>query len=436
MGPGNQQSGSDAEPFAATFVIVGGGVAAARAAEAFRAVSDAPLTIVAEEDHLPYNRPPLSKGYLAGREGAEGDLLVFDPAWYDEHHVTVLTGRTVTAVDRANRRVTLDDGSFLDYDGLILATGAHARPLDVPGADLEGVYYLRRWAQSDELRDAIRATVRAERRVVIAGGSWIGMEVAAAAHELAAQVTVVCPDPEPFTKAYGRLVGAHFRRLHESHGVQVLTGRSVMAVAGAGHVSGVILDDGTKISAGLVVAGVGMVPNTSLAEDAQLEVRGGVVADSTLRTADPHVWVAGDVALAHSDWADAEIAPAHWANAYDQGAVAGHNMALTAPGAEGEAAHYDFVPFFYSDQYDTGLESYGLTDVAAGRLVVRGSLEDDHFVALWLDGDGRVAQALHVNSWDDSEALKQLVLHHATVDPQRVTDTSVPLADEPVATAD
>lgn len=435
MNTSTGQAASDAEPFAAPFVIVGGGVAAARAAEAFRAVSDAPLTIVADEHHLPYHRPPLSKGYLAGRKGAEGDLLVFEPDWYAEHHVSVLTGRTVAAVDLARRSVTLDDGSQLDYDGLLLATGARPRPLPAPGAGR--VLYLRSWSQSDALRAALRDAAGAGAPVVLAGGNWIGMEVAAVARELGAQVTVVTPETEPLSRAYGDEVGRWFRRLHEAHGVTVLGGRLVTEVTGRGgrfrDVTGVVLDDGTRLPAGLVVAGVGMVRNTVLAEDAGLEASaGGVIADSTLRTADPHVWVAGDVALAHSEWAGAPLSTGHWATAYDQGAVAGRNMALSAAGASGEPARYDFLPFFYSDQYDTGLESYGLADASSARLTLRGSLADDHFAAAWTDAEGRVAQAMHVNSWDDSEALKALVLDHVVLDPVRFADPGTPLAESAV----
>jgi len=404
------------------YLIVGGGLAAARAVEGIRELDGTgPVTVVAAEPHLPYERPPLSKGVLLESDGPEV-AVPHDAAWYDEHHVVVRTGERVTAIDADAHTATLADGDELGWDRLLLATGSVVRTLPVPGADLPGVHYLR--TMDDSL--ALLERIRAAGHVAVIGAGWIGLEVAAAARDHGCTVTIIDPQPAPLLAVMGERVGSWFADLHRAHGVALRLGTGVERINGEDTVTGVVTSDGETIAADTVVIGVGIRPDTGLAEAAGAAVDNGVVTDESLRTTLPGVWAAGDVANWKSTLLGTHLRVEHWANANDSGFEAGRSMA-------GADVTYDPVPFFYSDQYDAGLEYAGYvprdTEVD---VVLRGDPGSGAFMAFWVvpDGDGvRVLAGMHVNTWDTIDAVQSLIRSGASLDPARLGDPEVPLAD-------
>jgi 3-phenylpropionate/trans-cinnamate dioxygenase ferredoxin reductase subunit len=387
-------------------VILGAGLAAAKAATALREGGyDGAVTIVGEEPHPPYERPPLSKDILLGK-GNRDDALVHPREWYAEHDVTLLTGRRVERLDPAAHQVHLDDGTVLDYGKAVLATGARPRVLDVPGA--AHALTLRRVEDSE----ALLAAFGSARSVAVIGGGWIGLEVAAAARERGLEVTILEAADVPLKNVLGDRLGGYFAELHRRHGVDLRTSTGVDAVSASGVSAG-----GEQIVADLVVMGVGAIPNTELAEAAGLAVDGGIVVDEHFTTSDPDVLAIGDVAVARH----AELGPLrveHWDNAIRQGkAVAAVLM--------GQDVAYDGQPYFFTDQYDLGMEYVGRGD-GSNDVVIRGDLDSGEFIAFWLDGD-RVTAGMNVNVWDVNDDLRALV--GRTVDTERLADPSVPLTE-------
>jgi 3-phenylpropionate/trans-cinnamate dioxygenase ferredoxin reductase subunit len=295
-----------------TFVIAGGGLAGAKAAEALRDQGfDGRIVLAAEEDIRPYERPPLSKEYLQGKAGRE-TIFVHSPDWYDTNHVKLLLGTAVTGIDRSRREVTLSGGGHLAYGKLLLATGAVPRRLPLPGADADGVLYLRKVGDSDRIRDTFTAAYR----VLIIGAGWIGLEVAAAARIAGVDVTVLEAADLPLLHVLGPRVAPVFADLHREHGVDLRLGVRVAEITvSAGKATGAVLADGTRISADAVIVGIGAAPQTRLAEEAGLEVRNGVVTDASLRTSDPAIYAVGDVANAFHPLLGTHIRVEHWANA-------------------------------------------------------------------------------------------------------------------------
>jgi 3-phenylpropionate/trans-cinnamate dioxygenase ferredoxin reductase subunit len=419
-----------------TFVIVGASLAGAKAAETLRAEGfTGRLVLVGAETSLPYERPPLSKGYLLGTDEIE-KAYVHDQAWYTEHDVTLRLGVRATALDPAGHLVTLDGAQTLRYDKLLLATGVRPRALSVPGADREGVHYLRTVEESTALRERLSQGPR----VVIVGAGWIGLEVAAAARHHGCPVTVVEFDTLPLRRVLGDEMATVYRRLHEAHGVSFRFGTTVSELRRSGEdgsVTQVVLTDGTELPADLVVIGVGAVPNVEVAQAAGLAVDpevGGIVTDEYLRTSDPDIFAAGDCAASWSPLLQRRIRVEHWANALHGGPAAARGML-------GQASPYDPVPYFYSDQYTTspliGMEYAGY--VAPGgydRVVFRGSPEiqpdrDPEFLVFWTQ-QGRVLAGMNVNIWDVQDQIEPLVrAGHAgvAVDLDRLADPSVPLTD-------
>ena len=275
------------------FVIAGGGLAGAKAAEALRSQGfDGRIVLAAEEEIRPYERPPLSKEYLQGKADRH-TIFVHPPDWYDAHDVELLLGTAVTGIDRASREVTLSGGERLGYGKLLLATGSSPRRLRLPGADLDGVLYLRRAVDSGRIRDTF-ANVS---RVLIIGAGWIGLEVAAAARLAGVEVTVLEAAEMPLLHVLGPQVAPVFAGLHREHGVDLRLGVQVAEITGSGgKAAGARLADGTRIGADAVIVGIGAVPNTGLAEEAGLNVGNGVVTDASLRTSDPGIFAAGDIA--------------------------------------------------------------------------------------------------------------------------------------------
>ncbi|GAB3079073.1 MULTISPECIES: NAD(P)/FAD-dependent oxidoreductase [unclassified Phycicoccus] len=398
-----------------TFVVVGGGLAGAKSVEALRDKGfEGRLVLLAGEDHLPYERPPLSKDYLKTGEGLD-DAFVHDQDWYAAHDVEVRTGTVVTAVDRDAHEVVTAAGERIGWNRLLLATGSSPRHLDLPGADLDGVLSLRTIEDSDRLRGALQPG----RRVVLVGGGWIGLEVAAAAREAGATVTVLESLDLPLVRVLGPTVAQVFADLHREHGVDLRTGVQVEELVGeGGSVTGVRLADGSTVPADLVVVGIGAAPNTGLAADAGLEVDNGIVADAVGRTSDPEVFVVGDVANVEHPFLGRRVRVEHWANALNQPTIVAAGMLeQSAPEAE--------LPYFFTDQYDLGMEYHGL-GAPDDEVVVRGDLTGREFVAFWLR-DGAVTAGMNVNVWDVGDAVKGLIRSRASVDRAKLADPGVPL---------
>jgi 3-phenylpropionate/trans-cinnamate dioxygenase ferredoxin reductase subunit len=406
-----------------TFVIIGASLAGAKAAEALR---DAGFTgrvvLVGEEADLPYERPPLSKGYLHGKDPRE-KAFVHDRQWYADHEIELRLGTRATAIDPAGHEVTLDEGEQLHYDKLLLATGSRVRRVDVPGNDLDGVRYLRTIAEADDLLGRVRDA----RRVVVIGAGWIGMETAAAARHHGAEVTIVELDTLPLRRVLGREVASVFADLHKAHGVMFRFGVGVSEFRGSdGRLTSVVLADGSVLPADLAVVGVGITPNTELATAAGLEVDNGVVTDAGMRTSDPDIYAAGDVASTHTPLLGRRIRVEHWANALNGGPAAARAML-------GEEVVYDRVPYFFSDQYELGMEYAGWVDPDSYDWVVfRGEPKGDgEFLAFWVAG-GRVLAGMNVNIWDAGDDIQALVrAGHAghAVDLERLADPQVSLGE-------
>ncbi|GGV57368.1 NAD(P)/FAD-dependent oxidoreductase [Streptomyces spectabilis] len=409
-----------------TFVIVGGGLAGAKAAETLRAegFTGRVILIGDERDH-PYERPPLSKGYLLGKEDRDS-VFVHEPAWYAQADVELHLGQTVVAIDRAAHTVRLGDGTVIRYDKLLLATGAEPRRLDVPGTGLAGVHHLRRLAHADRLRHVLAALGRDNGHLVIAGAGWIGLEVAAAAREYGAEVTVVEPEPTPLHSVLGPEVGQMFADLHAEHGVRFHFGARLTEIIGQdGMVLAARTDDGEEHPAHDVLAAIGAAPRTALAESAGLALvdradGGGIAVDISLRTSDPDIYAAGDVAAVRHPLFDTRLRVEHWANALNGGPAAARAML-------GEEVTYDRVPYFFSDQYDVGLEYSGWAPPGTyDQVVIRGDAGKREFIAFWLR-EGQVLAGMNVNVWDVTEVIQKLVRAGARPDPDALADPSRPL---------
>ncbi|MGW5302713.1 NAD(P)/FAD-dependent oxidoreductase [Streptomyces griseoluteus] len=410
-----------------TFVIVGGGLAGAKAAETLRAEGfTGRVILICDELDQPYERPPLSKGHLLGKEERDS-VFVHEPAWYARNDIELHLGQTVDAVDRAARTVRLgDDGTLIRYDKLLLVTGAEPRRLDVPGTELAGVHHLRRLAHAERLRGVLAALGRDNGHLVIAGAGWIGLEVAAAARQYGAEVTVIEPEPAPLYGALGPELGNLFAELHREHGVRFHFGVRLTEIIGQdGMVLAARTDDGEEHPAHDVLAAIGAAPRTGLAEAAGLEladpaVGGGIVVDERLRTSDPDIHAAGDVA--NLPLLGGRLRVEHWANARDGGAAAARAML-------GQDVTYDRVPYFFSDQYDLGMEYSGWAPPGSyDQVVIRGDAGKREFIAFWVR-ERRVLAGMNVNVWDVTEHIQRLIRSGAEVDVEALADPHVPLAD-------
>ena len=403
-----------------THVLVGGGLAAAKAAETLRSEGfDGAIHLVAAEPVRPYERPPLSKGVLTGSDDEEV-IFVHSQQWYVDQGVDLHLSTRATAIDRAAGTVTLSDGTDLHYDKLLLATGSVPRAIRVPGADLSGVHYLRTKTDSDALKAALSG---GGRNVVVVGAGWIGLEVTSAARGYDNAVTVIEPQPVPLRAALGDELGGMFADLHREHGVDLRLGTGVSAFVGdGGSVTGVTTDAGVTVPADLVVVGVGAAPVVDLAVDSGLPVDNGVLVDASLRTADENIYAAGDVANAEHPVLGRRIRVEHWANAVNSGPAAARSML-------GQHVSYDHIPFFYTDQYDLGMEFSGdLGGPAFDRIVYRGDRDKREFIVFWT-AKGQVLAGMNVNVWDVSDAIGELVRSGRAVDLDRLADEAVELRD-------
>jgi len=404
-------------------VIVGGGLAAATAATELRKRGfDGSIRLLAAEPHSPYIRPPLSKGYLQGSEERDA-AFVHPDEWYAENKVELTTSARVESIDRAAQTVTLAGGEVVPYDRLLLATGAEPRHLDIPGADAGGIHYLRTLENSDELRDALKA---GDKKVAIVGAGWIGLEIAAAARGYGNDVVVIGRGKTPLAAPLGAELGAVFQKLHESHGVrfELETATNGFRVVD-GRVTGVVIDDGSKprtLDADLVVVGVGAIPSTGLAEAAGLSVDNGILVDASLRTDDERIFAAGDVANAFHPVLGARLRNEHWATAKASGKVAAASM-------KGDEAQLDAIPYFYTDQFELGMEYSGYGPLAKdAQVVYRGDPATLEFIAFWV-ADGRVVAGMNVNIWDVNDQVQELIRSQRQVDLTRLADPAVALSE-------
>ena len=396
-----------------TFVIIGASMTGAKAAEELRAQGfDGRVLLVGTEPERPYERPPLTKDYLRGETERE-KVYVHPGGFYEQQEIELVTGVTVTAIDPGASRVTLDDGRALGYDRLLLATGAEPRRLAVPGAGLDGVYYLRTLADCDRLR----ARLEAGGRVVVVGAGWIGSELAASARQRGLEVTVIDPQPLPNERIFGPGVAAFYRDVHRQHGVELLLGEGVDGFEGDRAVARVRTASGRRIECDFAVVGIGVVPRTGLASAAGLEVSNGIVVDAKLQTAAPGIFAAGDVAHAWHPFYGQRIRVEHWANALNQGPAAARAML-------GQPVGYDRIPYFYSDQYDVGMEYSGYAP-QWDQVIVRGDREGGEFIAFWLSG-GRVAAGMNVNVWDVNPQFDALIRAQQPAEAEALADPGVP----------
>jgi 3-phenylpropionate/trans-cinnamate dioxygenase ferredoxin reductase subunit len=412
---------------ARSLVIVGAGLAGAKAAQTLREEGfDGEVLLLGVEPERPYERPPLSKGLLLGT-AVRDTVFVHEAGWYEEHDVDLRTGVAVDSIDRATRQVELSDGQRLGYDALLLATGSTPRRLEVAGAHLGGVLQLRTLADSEQ----IAATLVDGVRLVVVGAGWIGLEVAAAARQRGVAVTVVERSELPLLRVLGPQIARIFADLHRDQGVAFRFGTGVREFRGGGSdggVSSVLLHDGTELPADVVIVGVGVQPNVQLAEMAGVRVDNGVVVDQALRSSDPRIFAAGDVANAYHPLFRTHLRVEHWATALHSGPAAARSML----GAE---VVYDRLPYFYTDQYDLGMEYAGYA--AAGgydTIVVRGDLASRQFIAFWTAG-GRILAGMNVNVWDVTADIQRLIQSAREVDLVHLADPDVPLNELTTAVA-
>jgi len=397
-------------------VIIGGGLAGAQTARALReAGHEGSVTLLASENHLPYERPPLSKKYLAG-EAAFEKAIVRPASWYEEQHIDLRLGATARSIDRSARLVTLADGGTVPYERLVLATGSRPRTLGLGGADSANVFYLR----TVDDADAIRGVIGPDRSLVIIGGGWIGLEVAATARQAGTAVTIIERSEAPLAGVLGVEMGRVFGDLHRSHGTEIRAGVEITQfVTESGRVTGVALDNGEVVHADAVVVGIGVTPDVTLAQEAGLAVDNGVLVDASLRTSDPHIWAVGDIANHDHPVLGQRVRVEHWATALRQPRTA-------AAALLGSDSTYTRLPYFFSDQYDLGMEYVGHAPPGSDAdVVVRGDLEARKFVAFWLAPDDRILAAMNVNVWEVPKQIEPLIAAGTKVDRAKLADADV-----------
>ena len=398
-----------------TFVIVGAALTGAKAAETLRDEGfDGRIVLIGAESERPYERPPLSKDYL--RRETTDKPYVHDEGFYEENEIELRTSTVVESIDRSGSDIVLADGKRIGFDRLLLATGAEPRRLNVPGGDLDGVLYLRDVADSDAIAERIEAGAK----LVTIGAGWIGAEVAASARTKGCDVTIVERAALPLEHVLGPELGTIYRDIHADHGVELLANTALEGFDGSGAVESVRIADGRSIDADFVVVGVGVAPRTGLAEAAGLDVRNGIVTTERLETSADGIYAAGDVANALNPLYGDHIRVEHWANALHQGPAAARNML-------GQDAPYDNVPYFFSDQYDVGMEYAGYA-TEWDEVVFRGDVAAREFVAFWVAG-GKVVAGMNVNVWDVTDDIQALIRSGATVDRARLEDPDVPIAE-------
>jgi 3-phenylpropionate/trans-cinnamate dioxygenase ferredoxin reductase subunit len=397
-----------------TFVIVGASLAGAKAAEELRTQGfDGRVVLLGAEPERPYERPPLTKDYLRGESERE-KAYVHAAGFYAEHEIELETDTTVAEVDPAGGRVTLADGRAIAFDRLLLTTGAEPRRIAVDGAALDGVHQLRTLADCDVLRERLEDGGR----VVVVGAGWIGSEFAASARQRGLEVTVVDPLELPNERIFGAEIGAFYKDVHTSHGVEMVLGEGVEAILGDTAVKAVRTAGGREIACDFVVVGIGVTPRTQLAAAAGLAVDNGILVSDALQTSAPNVFAAGDVANADHPFYGERLRLEHWANALNQGPAAARSML-------GQPTSYDRIPYFYSDQYDVGMEYSGHAPTW-DEVVFRGERDSGEFIAFWLQ-DQRVIAGMNVNVWDVNEHIQALIRAREPIPTAALSDPDTPL---------
>jgi 3-phenylpropionate/trans-cinnamate dioxygenase ferredoxin reductase subunit len=397
-----------------THVIVGASLAGASAAGALRKAGFAGrIVLIGDEQVPPYERPELSKKYLRNEAGT--DVFVHPAEWYASQDIQLVTGSRVEHIDTRRHEVATAHATFR-YDRLLLATGTAPRALEVPGGELDGIVSLRTMGDADRIRERALAASS----VVVVGGGWIGSEVAASLRQIGRDVTLVAPGDAPLQRVLGREVAEVYRAAHAGNGVRLVLGTTVAGFRGRGRVESVVTADGQAITADLVVVGIGATPRTELAAAAGLELERGIVVDEYLETSVPGIFAAGDVADAWHPRYGHRVRVEHWDNAKRQGRTAAANML-------GQAKSYDRIPYFYSDQYDLGMEYTGYAP-RWDEVVFRGTPESREFIAFWL-AEGRVVAGMNVNVWDVAPSIERLVKSAAPVDRDRLVDVAQPLEE-------
>jgi len=398
-----------------TFVIVGASLAGAKAAGELRERGfDGRIVLVGAESERPYERPPLTKDYLQGKS-ERAKAYVHEEGFYGDQEIELRLGAVAQSIDPQASTVTLAGGESLAYDSLLLTTGAEPRRISVRGADLNGVHYLRTFADCDALRERLGS---GSGRVAVVGAGWIGSEFAASARGAGLEVTVIDPLALPNERIFGAEVGAFYRDVHIRNGVEMVLEDGVEALEGDGAVSAVRTVNGRRVECDFAVIGVGVMPRVGLAEAAGLTVENGIQADAACRTSAPNIFAAGDVANAWHPFYERHIRVEHWANALNQGPAAARSML-------GDDVSYDRIPYFFSDQYDVGMEYSGYA-TEWDEVVLRGDPEGGEFVAFWLT-DGRVVGGMNVNVWDVNAHVQTLIRSRQQVDVEALRDTDTPL---------
>ncbi len=398
-----------------TFVIVGAGLAGAKAAETLREEGfDGRLVLVGDEPERPYERPPLSKDYLRGE--AEEAPYVHPKSFYEDHSIELWCETRVTGLHTGPKELLLEGDRRLGYDRLLLATGAVPRRLDVPGADLNGIHYLRTLADSKRIGERIEAGGR----LVVVGSGWIGAEIAASARQKGCEVTMLEMASLPLERVLGPELGKVYLDLHRANGVEFLPETTVDRFEGEDSVTRVITRDGASIDTDFVVVGIGVAPRTGMLETAGLRIDNGVLVDEQLQSSVPGVYAAGDVANVDHPFYGKHLRVEHWDTALHQGPVAARNML-----GAGEA--YDRIPYFFSDQYDSGMEYSGHA-TEWDEVVFRGDVDAREFIAFWLK-DGRLVAGLNMNVCDVSDPIRELIASRRPIDPDQLADPGVPLGE-------
>jgi NADPH-dependent 2,4-dienoyl-CoA reductase/sulfur reductase-like enzyme len=410
------------------FVIVGASLAGVSAAEELRKQGfGGRIVMFGRESRHPYIRPPLSKEFLAGKEEAD-KVFVHPRNWYDENAIELELDSEVTSINRIERTVSvsgkrLHAGSIepesIKYSKLLITTGSTPRQLQVPGATIPGVRYLRSLADATKLRGELG---RGGKRVAVIGSGWIAMEVAATARTLGNDVRVILNSETPLTKAIGRELGQFFADVQVEHGVIFDRSTTVEEIVPTndGVVGGVRVGEQSVLPADIVVVAIGAAPEVEFAIAAGLEVDNGILVDASLRTSDPDIFAAGDVANALHPIIGQRMRSEHWANALNQGPAAARAML-------GQDVSYDEIPYAYSDQFEIGMEFSGyLPLIGDAKLVYRGDRDKREFIVFWVRDD-RVVAGMNVNVWDVNEDVQGVIRRGNTVEVAALADPDVPL---------
>ena len=397
-----------------TFIIAGAGLAGAKAAEVLRNEGfDGRLVLIGDEPERPYERPPLSKDYL--RRETTDKPYVHPESFYGDNGIELMTSTRVTEIDTGSKKLVLDGERSVGYDRLLIATGASPRRLDVPGSDLDGIHYLRTVADSERIGDRLEECAR----LVMVGSGWIGSEIAASARQKGCEVTMLELGTLPLENVLGTEMAQVFLQLHRDHGVEFLAETVVERFEGDGAVERVVMSNGAIVNSDFVVVGIGVTPRTDPFEAGGLATDDGIVVDERLQTTVEDVFAAGDVAHAFNPFYGSRLRVEHWANASDQGQIAARSML-------GKSARYDDIPYFFSDQYDTGIEYSGHA-ADWDEVIFRGDRSTREFLAFWLK-DGRVVAGLNMNIWDVHDEIRELIRSRRPVSRMDLSDPEIPLS--------